>query len=228
MPAYTNNTLPSQSQVNYFRRRLVGWFAVNARSFPWRNTNDPFKMLVAEIMLRRTRADQVRTAYEEMISKYPDPKEMLRASEEDIARLFEPLGLNWRVQPFCAMVKEIGVKYDSKVPEDRQQLTDLPGVGDYVAGAVLSMALNKREWIVDTNVVRVFKRYFGTMTSGEGRRDRRIIDIAKMYVSTRNPREANLAILDFAALICTAKNPKHDLCPLGKRCHYVTPESAGT
>ncbi|MCE5211354.1 MAG: hypothetical protein LLG40_07355 [Deltaproteobacteria bacterium] len=119
------------------------------------------------------------------------------------------------------MVREIETKYDCKIPDTRELLTSLPGIGDYVAGAVLSLAFNKREWIVDTNVVRVFKRYFGIRTTSEGRRNRDIINLSKIYVSTSNPRNANLAILDFAALICTSRNPKHEVCPVKKHCHFL-------
>ena len=215
------DNLPSKSHVNYFRRKLIDWFRVNARSFPWRNTDDPFKVLIAETMLRRTRADQVKAVYEDAISKYPDLKIMANASDFEIAKLFEPLGLHWRIGPFCTMVREIEAKYNSRVPESREQLKRLPGVGDYVAGAVLSFAFNKREWIVDTNVVRVFKRYFGIKTSNEARRDKQIIQLAKMYIATKNPRDANFAILDFAALVCTQKNPEHERCPLARRCCFL-------
>ncbi|MBI4595083.1 MAG: hypothetical protein HY730_01745 [Candidatus Tectomicrobia bacterium] len=93
-------------------------------------------------------------------------------------------------------------------------------MGDYVAGAVLSIAYFKKEWIVDGSIVRVFKRYFGIKTSKEGRRDKQVIRIAQEYASTNNARRANLGILDFAALVCTAKNPRHNLCPLQDTCHH--------
>jgi A/G-specific adenine glycosylase len=85
---------------------------------------------------------------------------------------------------------------------------------------VLSVAFNKKEWIVDSNVVRVLKRYFGIVTSKEGRRDKHVVYLAKKYVDCRNPRKANLALLDFAALICTPGKPKHEKCPLSETCHY--------
>ena len=88
----------------------------------------------------------------------------------------------------------------------------LPGVGDYVAGAILSIAYLQKEWVVDSNIVRMFKRYFGIQTSEEGRRDKHIIELSKKYVSCKNPLDANLAILDFAALICATRNPRHDVC----------------
>lgn len=212
---------PSASEIRGMRRILIKWFHEHERAYPWRTTSDPFKVLVAEVMLRRTKADQAKHVYETLIAEYPDPEAISRASDKDLAAMLEPLGLHWRVSPFCSMVREIETKYGSKVPDSREELKKLPGVGDYVAGAVLSIALNKREWIVDSNVVRVFKRYFGLDTSKEGRRDRHVIAIAKAYVATKSPRNANLAILDFASLVCAPKNPKHHECPLYKKCDFA-------
>jgi len=111
-------------------------------------------------------------------------------------------------------------KYECKVPEIREELITLTGVGEYVAGAVLSVAYCKKEWIVDSDIVRLFRRYFGVYTSKEGRRDRHIIEMAKVYVSGIDPRKANLAILDFTALVCTPRNPECVKCPLEKRCSH--------
>ncbi len=110
--------------------------------------------------------------------------------------------------------------FGGKVPESRDEILRLPGVGDYVSGIVLSIAFNKKEWIVDSNVVRAFKRYFGISTSKEGRRDKHVIDIARTYVDCKYPGKANLALLDFAALICTPRKPEHERCPLYGSCHF--------
>ena len=115
------------------------------------------------------------------------------------------------------------------MPITREELKALPGVGEYIAGAVLSIAFNQKAWIVDSNIVRIFKRYFGVEISKEGRRDRHIIEMAKIYVSTKRPREANLAIIDFAALVCTPRKPNHEECPLKDRCFiYSRSESCSS
>lgn len=85
---------------------------------------------------------------------------------------------------------------------------------------MLSIAENKKEWIVDSNVVRVFKRYFGIETSKEGRRDKHVIELAKRYVECDNPKDANLALIDFAALVCTPGKPLHEKCPVQEGCRY--------
>ncbi len=129
--------------------------------------------------------------------------------------------MRWRTPSIVSVAQQIQEKYRGQVPETREELITLIGVGDYVAGAVLSIAFNKREGIVDSNIVRLFRRYFGIKTSREGRRDKHVIEIAKVYSSCEKPRDANLAILDFAALICTPKNPHHESCILREKCFYL-------
>ena len=204
--------------VQYLRRILLHWHPSNFRKFPWRHTDNPYHILIAELMLRRTRADQVVPVYDEFIRKYPTPRVLDCADHLQVAEIVFPLGLAWRVPAFKDVVRELGEKHDYQVPATREDLIALPGVGDYVAGAVLSMAFGKREWIVDTNVARVFKRHFSLVTIKEARRDKQIIHLAKEFADTSRVRDANLAILDFAAIVCKASNPECGDCPLNRTC----------
>lgn len=215
-----SNNQPSYQDICLFRDRIVCWFDDNQREYPWRQTTDPFKVLIAEMMLRRTKADQVKPVYERIFMEYSDIESFADADEDKIKKMLYPLGLEWRTPAFILVAREIREKYQCQVPQERNELMTLPGVGDYVAGAVLSIAYGKREWIVDSNIVRVFKRYFGITTSSEGRRNKNIIETAKLYASADDPRNVNLALLDFAALICTPKNPNHEKCPLKAECHF--------
>ena len=214
------HSIPSESEVASFRRRMLFWFKKHGRIFPWRQNHDPFKVLIAELMLRRTRAEQVEQVFQELFDRYPDARSLALGNSKDVESILHHLGLHWRTPSFQKVAGIIANNYSGTVPEEREELNRLPGVGAYVAGAVLSIAYNKREWIVDSNIVRVFKRYFGIDTSKEGRRDRHVIEISKMYVSTRNPRAANLAIIDFAAIICVPRSPKHQECPIKKECNF--------
>jgi A/G-specific adenine glycosylase len=126
---------------------------------------------------------------------------------------------------FLSAIARSIIKYhDGIVPSTRDQLKALPGVGEYVAGAVLSIGYGKKEWIVDSNIAILFRYYFGIKTSKEGRQNRHIIETAKIYICSKNLRIANLAILDFTALVCTPRNPKHDQCSLRKDCQYFLQE----
>lgn len=219
------NTLiktPPVKEISKLRQKILRWFRKNQRNYPWRETTDPFKILIAEMMLRRTKADQVKKVYEQFFEKYPDIESILNADEKDIENTLHPLGLKWRTPAFIHVAREIKEKYNCKVPDRRETLEELPGVGEYVAGAVLSIGFGKKEWIVDSNVVRLFKRYFGIRTSKEGRRDKHIIEMAKAYVSCKDPRRTNLAILDFTAIICTTQNPECNKCPLKKNCKHIS------
>jgi len=212
--------LPSAQDIRLFRSKIVRWFDKNKRNYPWRETHDPFKVLIAEMMLRRTKADQVKAVYDQLFTEYPDVETMAKAGNKELEQILYPLGLKWRTPAFGLVAREVKEKYQCKIPEAREELTTLPGVGEYVAGAVLSIAYGKKEWIVDSNIVRLFRRYFGIKTSKEGRRDKHVVEIAKVYVSGKDPRKANLALLDFAALICLPRDPRCSQCPISATCHY--------
>ncbi|PKP58178.1 DNA glycosylase [Candidatus Atribacteria bacterium HGW-Atribacteria-1] len=217
--------IPSVKDILVFRNKIIRWFNKNGRDYPWRETRDPFKVLIAEMMLRRTKADQVKQVYEQLFTEYPDVEAVANAEDKKLEQILYPLGLKWRTPAFGSVAREVRERYQCKIPETREELTTLSGVGEYVAGAVLSIAYNKKEWIVDSNIVRLFRRYFGIKTSKEGRRDKHVIEVAKIYASVRNPRKANLAILDFTALICIPGKPDCEKCPLRRNCHYVCSQS---
>jgi len=210
--------IPDKEKIVTFRNKIIRWFNKNGRRYPWRETKDPFKILIAEMMLQRTKADQVESVYRRFFSKFSSPEDVAVSNMETLNEILFSLGLKWRIKKF----KEVSIilvnDFNGKVPKTRESILKLPGVGDYVAGIVLSTAFNKKEWIVDSNVVRVFKRYFGIRTSKEGRRDKHVVEIAKEYASCRNPGKANMGILDFAALVCTPSDSKCRICPLSHEC----------
>jgi len=192
----------------------------NKWNYPWGETRDPFRVLIAEMMLRRTKADQVQAVYEQLFAEYPYVKTMAKAGNIELEQILYPLGLKWRTPAFGLVAREVKEKYQCKIPEAREELATLPGVGEYVARAVLSIAYGKKEWIVDNNIVRLFRRYFGIKTSKEGRRDKHVVAIAKVYVSGKDPRKANLTLLDFAALICLPRDPRCTQCTMSAACYY--------
>jgi len=213
--------IPTRKEIAIFRRRIISWYKKNGRLYPWRKEKDPFKVLVAEMMLRRTKADQVVPVYEQFCREFPNVETLARATREDVENILRPLGLKWRVPAFTMMAREVVEKYHSRIPDNREGLISLPGVGEYVAGAVLSIAYGKNEWLVDSNIVRIFKRYFGIKTSKEGRRDKHVIEMAKIYVSGKEPGRATMGILDITALICKPRKPECEKCPLRIHCHYA-------
>jgi A/G-specific adenine glycosylase len=216
--------LPSRKEIVSFRGILLRWYRKHGRTYPWRENPSAFHVLIAEMMLQRTKANQVVPVYHNFFSNFKTPSDVSTASMRKLNQILYPLGLRWRIKRFKEVSQAILEHFGGKVPESRNEISTLPGVGDYVTGIVLSIAFNKQEWIVDSNVVRVFKRYFGISTSKEGRRDKHVVDLAKIYVACRSPRKANLALLDFAALICTPGNQKHELCPVSPNCYHFQKE----
>ncbi|MDQ6659592.1 MAG: DNA glycosylase, partial [Chloroflexota bacterium] len=136
-----------------FQAHLRAWGLENERFFPWRRTQDPFHILIAELMLRRTQARQVVPVYQQFVTQYPDVQMQARAPPEEVARLLFPLGLAWRVPAFQQVAQAIVMEHDGQVPRHYETLLTLPGVGDYVASAVCSFAFRQPFPIIDTNTV---------------------------------------------------------------------------
>lgn len=206
--------------VPWLRSRLLKWFDKHGRAYPWRETSNPYHIMVAEIMLQRTRADQVKPVYETFISRFPNSQSLAAAEMAELENLLWPLGLHSRPQLISAMARDLLNLFGGNVPSTREEIKRISGVGDYVAGAVLSVAFNKPEWIVDANVVRVFSRFWGLQFKGEARRAKQMKALAKEYSQTAKPKMANLALLDHASLICKSGKPLCLNCPIKERCNY--------
>ncbi|KKN39011.1 hypothetical protein LCGC14_0747630 [marine sediment metagenome] len=206
--------------ISMFRRNILRWYSTGRRTYPWRETTDPYRILIAEMMLQRTKADQVVNVYDEFFTTFNSPDAVIKCSDGRIESMLKPLGLRWRAKNFKKASQALLHTFGGRVPDTREELKTLPGVGDYVAGMVLSTAFCKCEWAVDSNVVRVFRRYFGIPTSREGRRDAHVTEMARIYSSSRNPGRANLAIVDFTGIVCLPRKPLCNSCGLRRRCNY--------
>ncbi len=210
----------SLDDAKFAQNQLLQWFEVSARTFPWRYDSNPYHILIVEMMLRRTQARQVVPVYRRFLEKYPDVESLDRAPSEEVASILYPLGLGWRAENFKIVAHEIVIEHHSIIPHDKATLLTLTGVGPYVAEAIRSFAFNERSVIMDTNTVRVAARYFGFDYNPESRRRKDIIHAVSHLVTHDNPAKSNYALLDFAAIVCRARNPIHEQCPLASRCKY--------
>lgn len=201
-----------------FRNRLIIWGQEHFRRFPWRITDNPFHILIAELMLRRTQARQVIPVYQQFVAQYPDAQTLAVAPPEEVEQILFPLGLTWRVPAFQQMARVLVAEHDGQIPGDYEILLTLPGVGDYVASAVCSFAFGQAIPIIDTNTVRVAGRLFGVATHAESRRRQPIRQLLKALHDEHNPRTYNYHLLDLAALICIPAHPRCDICPLLQLC----------
>lgn len=206
--------------AHFARQQLLVWFQSSARTFPWRHDPDPYHVLIAEMMLRRTQARQVVAVYQRFLLIYPDLASLHQAPEAEVAEVLHPLGLEWRAANFKLLASELVNQYNGVVPEDRHTLMALTGVGPYVSEAIRCFAFGLPAVIMDTNTVRVAARYFGFSYTPESRRRIPVIQAVKHLVNPQQPASSNYALLDFAALVCRAHKPDHANCPLASRCAY--------
>ena len=191
--------------VPWFRRRLLAWGREHRRSFPWRETSDPWHILVAEVLLQRSRGKTVAKVYEELFRRWPDAKSMSRARESSIVAVIRPLGLTRRAAMLRAMAKEV-VRLEG-VPRSFDDLAALPGVGRYAANATLVVAFGARAPVVDGVTARVYRRYLGLDSDLPASEDEELWRAVDDATPLRG-REWNWAVLDLAAEVCLPGRPR--------------------
>lgn len=204
-----------------FHQNLRKWYLKNKRDFPWRYCNNPYKTLVSEVLLQKTKASKVVPVYIKFVKKYPTIKILQNAKIFDVKKILKSLGLIYRAERLISIAKNLFTYNHGKVPCQRDQLLNLKGLGEYVSFAVMCFAFNKKVPIVDNNIVRLFERIFGYVSSKKRPRDDASLwKLAESLLPKRNIENYNYALLDFGALQCTAKNPQHAKCPLRNICKY--------
>ncbi len=204
-----------------FRKTLIDWGQKNFRAFPWRFTSDPYRILMAEVMLHRTQALQVVPVYERFLERYPDLPALATATEEDLHGMLYSLGLKWRISLIYEMVADLMQRFDGKIPFDRKDLLSLPGVSDYIASAVCCFAWKQPLALIDTNTVRIVARVFNLQITDSLRRNRRFKALLETLVDPVQPVAYNYALLDLANKVCLkVREPDCLRCPLLEHCHY--------
>ena len=198
-----------------FRSDLIGWHRGNARDFPWRDHVDPWHVLMAEVCLHRTRADQVRPVYEALAELAPTPADMV-SNAASTRRAMKSLGLRWRADNMVKIARALVKDHGGVVPNDSLALRQLPGVGDYVANAVLTFGFGQRTVLVDTNTSRIVGRVRGR---GETTRRWQLrLDLHGLAGKDGPDAAFNYALLDLGAQICRAGTPLCEHCPVARHC----------
>ncbi len=211
--------LPAPARRQWFRRRLLDWYWKNGRSLPWRETDDPYHILVSEVMLQQTQVDRVLPKYHEWLDRYPSLEALADAPEDDVVRTWYPLGYNIRPRRLQAIARESVEKYGGTLPDDEETLLSFKGIGQYTAGAVMSFAFGKRAAILDTNVARVLFRVF--VGKGEPKSHamvKRLWALSRAVLPHKHVFDFNQALMDLGATVCTARKPLCDTCPLRRGC----------
>ena len=202
-----------------FSHKILLWYAQNKRSLPWRQSTDPYKIWLSEIILQQTRVAQGLPYYLKFINRFPTVDDLACASEDQVLKLWQGLGYYSRARNLHATAKMVVNEYGGVFPDTFKGLLGLKGVGDYTASAIASICFDIPEPVVDGNVYRVLSRYFGIGTpinSSEG--IRYFKQLAREVMDVGQIRDYNQAIMEFGAIQCVPKNPDCQGCPLNQGC----------
>lgn len=205
-----------------FIETIMDWWENNRRDFPWRNTTDPYKILITEVLLRKTTATHANGAYTQFFEKYPTVYDLANANIGELKEIIRPLGLvNQRSGQITALAQKVINDHSGKIPNDIKQLMELPGVGRYTCAGVMCIAFKKDEPMVDTNFVRVIGRYFDFKSEKRyAYTDPKLWDFVRGMIPKGKCKEFNLGLIDFSSAICIPKYPRCPKCPLKDKCDY--------
>ncbi|MFZ5451471.1 MAG: DNA-binding protein [Thermodesulfobacteriota bacterium] len=220
----TENIKVEDCSINIvaFRNILIAWGKEHFRPFPWRFTEDPYRILIAEVMLHRTQAIQVVPVYKRFIESYPDILTLSGATRKELHEILSSIGLRWRINLLQEMAAHLVTRFAGEVPRKTKELHSLPGVSDYIASAVRCFAWNLPEALIDTNTVRIAGRLCGLEVKDSSRRNHRFREIIHALVDPERPREFSYALLDLANQICVKKKPGCVECPVFKYCNHAS------
>lgn len=211
----------TNNEITLFRNQLLDWTKNNLRSFPWRKERlSNYKKVIAEIFLQRTKAETIAKFIPSFYRHYPSWKKLATTPEKELREFIEPVGLvNSRACVLMKLSSEL-VRGGGRVPCNRNEIDNLPGVGQYIGNSIELLCCGKALPLLDVNMARVLERYFGPRKLADIRYDPYLQDLAKRVVECDEPVKVNFSIIDFAHLVCTIRNPKCDDCILRIKCKY--------
>jgi len=202
-----------------FSKTLTHWYSNNKRSFPWRQTKNPYYIWLSEIILQQTQVKQGLPYYKAFVTTYPTVFELANANEAEVLKLWQGLGYYSRARNLHESAKYIANKCDGIFPNNYKDLLKLKGVGDYTASAIASICFNEVTAVVDGNVYRALSRYFGIDTpinSTKGTKEFK--KLAQELIDEKHPAEFNQAMMEFGAIQCKPSNPDCTVCPFNSGC----------
>ncbi len=205
--------------MNTLSEKLLTWYNLNKRDLPWRHTSDPYAILVSEIMLQQTRVDTVISYYHRFLERFPTAASLAQAEEDEVLNLWKGLGYYSRARNLHKAAKEICTNYQGIFPADFERVRKLPGVGDYTAGAIMSIAFNQPFPAVDGNVLRVIARIFGIegdITLPESKKE--ISGIVTELIPADHAGDFTQTLMELGATVCTPNTPLCEKCPVSPNC----------
>jgi len=214
----------SKHRISEFRRRLIRWYAANGRDLPWRQTRNPYDILVSEVMLQQTQVTTVLPYYQRWLRRFPDIRALADAAEDELLHAWQGLGYYSRARNLHAAAKAVVRTHDGVLPRDPEALEKLPGIGRYTANAVATFAFGRALPVVEANITRVIARLFDIdipVDAGAGRE--RLWQIAASLVPARSAARFNSALMELGALVCR-RTPQCNICPVKTFCRAKEPE----
>ncbi|MYA50685.1 MAG: hypothetical protein F4045_05870 [Chloroflexi bacterium] len=215
---------PKRGRIQRVRNELltsvVSWFRSNGREFPWRETLDPFHVLIAEVLLRQTQSARVVGTYTHLVAAYPDPASLAECNVDDLRKWFKPLGLVQRADRLVECSRRLVEDYQGQVPRNLRDLQSLPGIGRYSARATLCMAFNHPLPMIDEGAGRVLRRVLGLSDTGAAYSDVRLAASWEQFRPGSHAREFNLGLIDISAAHCHSRKPDCRSCPILAVCAF--------
>jgi A/G-specific adenine glycosylase len=209
----------SARELKTFRKQLLGWFRQFQRDLPWRRTRDPYRIWLSEIMLQQTRVAAAIPYYERFLERFPDVRALASAPQEDVLRLWSGLGYYSRARNLQKAAQQIVAKHGGEFPALLEDVLALPGIGNYTAAAILSIAFGEKHAVLDGNVARVLSR-LGAIRGDlrEPRRWQALQKTADHLLESKLPGDWNQAMMELGATLCTPRSPQCLLCPVAQFC----------
>lgn len=205
-----------------FKSLIIAWFRINKRELPWRETSDPYRIWVSEVILQQTRVAQGISYYLKFTEEFPDIFKLAAADEDRVMKVWQGLGYYTRARNLQKGAKYVVEKFYGNLPSAYDELLTIPGIGPYSAGAIASFAFKQPVPAIDGNVYRVIARVFGVFASpftSKGKSSFR--ELLMELMDQKNPDVFNQALLDFGAIQCTPKGPKCETCPFSQYCYAL-------
>jgi A/G-specific adenine glycosylase len=206
-------------ELAVFRKQLLGWFRQYKRDLPWRRTTDPYRIWLSEIMLQQTRVAAVIPYYERFLERFPDIQALAAAPQEEVLRLWSGLGYYSRARNLQRAAQEIVAKHGGNFPRGEKDALALPGIGNYTAAAILSIAYGAKHAVLDGNVARVLARIFAVQGElRDAKRWQALQVSANTLFDPKAPSDWNQAMMELGATLCTPQSPQCLLCPVTQFC----------
>ncbi|UQZ34722.1 A/G-specific adenine glycosylase [Paenibacillus sp. PK3_47] len=219
MTTHEQQEIGRQEAGLFFSRNLLEWYHRQKRDLPWRRHRNPYYIWISEIMLQQTRVDTVIPYFNRFIERFPTVESLADAPEEDVLKCWEGLGYYSRARNLQHAARQVKELYGGQVPDDRDAVFGLKGVGPYTAGAILSIAFNRPEPAVDGNVMRVLSRFFLLEDDiAKGPTRVKMERLAAALIPEGEASHFNQALMELGALVCTPKSPRCLTCPVMEHC----------